>query len=148
MNARAYTLKVEDRKSDFKRVQIGDAADAARYARQFYFDDISIYESMFIILLNRANRTIGWAKVSQGGVDSTVCDVKLVCKYAIDTLASGVIMVHNHPSGLARPGESDIRMTERVKKALNTFDVSLLDHVILSPEGEYYSFSDESTGRI
>ena len=75
---------------------IKTSADAVEVARNFYFDDINIYESFFIMLLNRANKVIGWAKISQGGVCNTIVDKKIICKYAIDTLANGVILVHNH----------------------------------------------------
>lgn len=115
---------------------------AADYARAFYGDDIEIYESTFIILLNHASNTIGWAKISQGGVASTIVDVKIVCKYAIDALASGVIFVHNHPSGVLRSSVMDDNLTRKLKEALAICDVRLLDSIILAPDGAYYSYND------
>ncbi|MBR6641010.1 MAG: JAB domain-containing protein, partial [Clostridia bacterium] len=112
--------------------------------RNFYFDDINIYESFFIILLNRANKVIGWAKISQGGVCNTIVDKKIICKYAIDTLANGVILVHNHPSGSLIPSREDMQITADVQQALKTLDVKVLDHIILT-EKSFYSFSDEGT---
>lgn len=122
-------------------VKVKSSQDAADYARAFYSDDIDIYESAFIILLNRANNTIGWAKISQGGVAGTVVDIKIVCKYAIDSLASGVIFVHNHPSGNLAPSVQDIQLTKRMKDALQILDVRLLDSVIITSE-ECYSMND------
>ena len=123
---------------------IRTSADAVEVARNFYFDDINIYESFFIMLLNRANKVIGWAKISQGGVCNTIVDKKIICKYAIDTLANGVILVHNHPSGSLIPSREDMQITADVQQALNTLDVKVLDHIILTEES-FYSFSDNVT---
>jgi DNA repair protein RadC len=139
-------------KSEIPRAKITCSKDAAKYARRFYHQDIDLYESFFIMMLNNANNTIGFVKISQGGVTGTVVDVKIVAKYALDTLCTGVIMVHNHPSGTLKESEADRHITEKCKKALNLIDVKLLDHLILVPtdrldESEaitYISFADNS----
>lgn len=128
-------------KSDFKKIKITDSKSASEYVRGFYHQDIEIYESVFILLLNRANVTIGYAKISQGGVCSSVVDPVIVAKYAIDTLAKGVILVHNHPSGNLNPSENDIAITEKVKRGLSLFDCNLIDHLIITEDG-YYSLAD------
>lgn len=139
---KAYKLSLKKTKcSDFEQVSILSSADGAVYARKFYADDLSIYESSFIMLLNRCYRVIGWVKIGQGGVASTVVDVKLICKYAIDSLASGVILVHNHPSGDKKPSTIDERLTKDVRNSLELFQCKLLDHIILT-EDDYYSFTD------
>lgn len=119
---------------------------SADFAMKFYHDDISIYESAFIILLNQQLQAIGWAKIAQGGLASTIVDIRIVAKYAVDSLATGVIFVHNHPSGQLRPSAPDDALTRRLKEGLALLDVKLLDSIILSPTGEYYSYQDE--GRI
>lgn len=123
-------------------VKIQGHEDAVNYARAFYSDDLVIYESAFIILLNRQNNTIGWAKIGQGGIAGTVVDIKLVCKYAIDALASGVIFVHNHPSGNLKPSPMDCQLTHKMKEALKYMDVNLLDSIIIT-ETDSYSFLNE-----
>lgn len=123
-------------------VNCSNTESAVNYARAFYSDDLVIYESAFIILLNRMHNTIGWAKIGQGGIAGTAVDVKLVCKYAIDALASGVIFVHNHPSGNTKPSIQDEQITQRIKNALNILDVRLLDSIIVT-ENSHYSFMDE-----
>lgn len=92
--------------------------------------------------MNRSNNTIGYAKISQGGVAGTVVDVKIIAKYAIDTLASSVILAHNHPSGNTQPSRADKDITQKIKDSLKLFDISVLDHIILT-EDEYFSFADE-----
>ena len=128
--------------NEMQSVKVTGPADAAVFAANFFEDDINIYESCFIILLNRANKIIGWYKVSSGGLDATIIDKRIICKVAIDALSAGVILVHNHPSGEVKPSSADIKMTKEVKDCLKLFDVTLVDHIILS-EKKYYSFTDE-----
>lgn len=136
-----YNLTVKESESEFKKVKITSSKDAYEVIKQFYHEDIEIYESFFVLLLNRANETIGYAKISQGGVTGTVVDVKIIAKYCIDTLASSVILAHNHPSGNLFPSDADNNITQKVKKALGYIDTVVLDHLILT-KNDYFSFAD------
>lgn len=142
LNEYEVEYKLSAKKKDFKRAKIKNSKDAADYARQFYFDDIMIYESVFIIMTNRANNTIGYAKISQGGIAGTAVDIRLILKYAIDNLASGIILVHNHPSGNMIASPQDIQITKKLKEAARWMDISLLDSIIIS-EDSHYSLADE-----
>jgi len=135
-------LSLKKTKTDIPRVQISNSSDAATYIRNFYFDDIEIYESFFLLLLNRNKNTIGYAKISQGGVAGTVVDVKFIAKYIADSCASGVIICHNHPSGNLQPSTNDIKVTQRVKSIMPYFECALVDHIILT-ESSYFSFADD-----
>lgn len=146
--AKKYEIGVIGTDSNFRSADISVSLDAAEYAYGFYGEDILLYESAFIMLMNNANKVVGWAKISQGGICGTQVDIKIICKYAIDTLSSGVILVHNHPSGNPVPSKADIDITDRLRKALNTLDVRLLDHIVITGEGRYYSFSDEQVSEI
>ena len=135
-------LKAKKTPSNFEKVKIVSSKDAFKVIKQFYFDDIDIFESFFILCLNRNNQTIAYAKISQGGVTGTVVDIKLIAKYAIDCLASGVILAHNHPSGNLKPSNEDLAITKKVKEGLKILDIQVLDHLILTSQG-YLSFGDE-----
>lgn len=128
--------------SNFPKNQITNTADVNKFIRQFYGDDLEIYESMFLLMLNRKNDTIGYAKISQGGISGTVVDVRIIAKYAIESLASSIILCHNHPSGNVNPSPQDIAITEKIKNAFTFFDIQVLDHIILTADN-YYSFADE-----
>lgn len=134
-----YSLKYT--KSEIQKTKITTSESASNVIRKFYFDDINIYESFFILLLNRANNTTGFAKISQGGTAGTIVDIKIIAKYAVESLSSAVIICHNHPSGNIKPSEADINITKKIKDALLLLDISLTDHIILS-ENNYYSFAD------
>lgn len=129
-------------KSDYVKCKIQSSKDAFSCIKQFYYDDLHIYESFFILLLNIANNTIGYAKISQGGVSGTVVDNKLIAKYALDSFASSIILAHNHPSEGVQPSQSDLKLTRKIKDAMEILDIKVLDHIILGEE-IYYSFADE-----
>ena len=100
------------------------------------------HEECWVIFLNRANFVLGKERMSVGGLESTVMDVKAILRRALEKKASGVILVHNHPSGSAMPGQADIKQTGALKKALQTCEIHLIDHVVIA-EDSWYSFADE-----
>jgi DNA repair protein RadC len=102
-----------------------------------YDKSISIYEEFHIILLDRSNTVIDTYKISQGGITGTTVDVRLIAKYALDNLATGIILVHNHPSGQTRPSQNDKALTEKIKQGLKLFDIDVIDHIILCPQSSF-----------
>ena len=100
------------------------------------------HEECWVLFLNHANRLIGKEMISKGGMDSTTVDKRVILRRALDRKASGVIMVHNHPSGNPYPSVEDIRQTRDLGKALASCDLHLVDHVIIAGRS-FYSFSDE-----
>lgn len=100
------------------------------------------HEEFWILLLNRANQVIKDECLSKGGISGTVVDVRLICKSAIESSASGVIIAHNHPSGQIAPSEQDKSITKKLKEGLKLFEISLLDHIIVGDQ-KYFSFSDD-----
>jgi len=138
-NLKLYELKKIQ--TDFPQKLITSSESAADFIKTFYNDDIEIFESCFLLLMNQSNKTIGYAKISQGGITGTVVDVRLIAKYAVESLATSIILAHNHPSGSLSPSNADIALTERVKRAMEILDIRLLDHLILTKD-KYYSLSD------
>lgn len=135
-------FELRKNQTEFQPVEILSSDAAYNLIKNFYSDDIEILESSFILLLNNASKAIGYAKISQGGITGTVIDVRIVAKYAVDSLATSVILAHNHPSGNLNPSQADISMTEKVKNALALLDIKLIEHLILTVDG-FYSFADE-----
>jgi DNA repair protein RadC len=135
-------LQLNSIQSDFPKVKIRSSLDAADFIRQFYTGDIDIFESSFILLVNNQLDTIGFAKISQGGITGTVIDPRIVAHYAVRSLACGVFVAHNHPSGILAPSENDKKLTIKIHAGLQLLDIDLHDHVILTQSG-HYSFRDE-----
>ena len=99
-------------------------------------------EEFWILMLNRASHIISRHRVSIGGVSGVVVDAKMVFRPAIEALASSIILIHNHPSGNLKPSQKDIELTRKLRKAGESLDVTVADHVIVAHTG-YYSFADE-----
>lgn len=95
------------------------------------------HEECWALFLTSSSRIIERMRVSQGGVQATVVDHRLIIKRALELLAAQIVLVHNHPSGAAMPSKQDITLTERIRQAAALFDIRLLDHVIISREGDY-----------
>jgi DNA repair protein RadC len=100
------------------------------------------YEEFWVLLLDRANKVMARRRISEGGVAGTLVDAKRVFQPAIEILASGIVLCHNHPSGNLQPSQADISLTAKLKIAATALDISLLDHLIIAETG-YLSFADE-----
>lgn len=100
------------------------------------------HEEFWVLLLNRANRVIKKQQISLGGVHGTVADPKIIFKIALEELASGIIVAHNHPSGNLTASQQDIDLTKKLKEAGKLLEIQLLDHLIIAGKN-YYSFADE-----
>lgn len=135
-------FSLKKNQTDFPNAKITTSSDANDFIRQFFFDDISIFESFFILMLNRANNTIGYAKISQGGISGTVIDIRIIAKYCVDALATSVILCHNHPSGNTTPSSNDLEITRKSREALKLLDCTVIDHLILA-ENSFTSMADE-----
>ena len=100
------------------------------------------HEEFWVLYLNRANKVILKESVSQGGVSGTVADVRIIMKKALELLASGIILAHNHPSGNTKPSQADNNLTKRIRQAGELLEIQVLDHLIVTDNG-YYSYADE-----
>lgn len=103
---------------------------------------IQLVEEFKILLLNRGNYVQGVYHVCTGGITSTPADIRLIFAAALKAGSTGMILAHNHPSGVLRPSEQDHQLTRRIKSIAQLMEIQILDHLILTAEG-YYSFADD-----
>lgn len=127
---------------DENDVRIRCSRDVIGVVLPLFPEDESWREYCWAVFLDRMRRPIGRFLVGVGGERAVTIDIKPVCSAAIGCLAAGVVLAHNHPSGNPMPGESDIKQTDALRKALSIFDIEFVDHVVLG-EKEYFSFNDE-----
>ncbi|WPY97074.1 JAB domain-containing protein [Christiangramia sp. OXR-203] len=106
-------------------------------------DQIGLQECFKVMLLNNANKVKGIFEVSTGGITGTLVDLRILFAVVLKSLAVNLILGHNHPSGTLKPSEADKRLTEKIKNAAILFDIKVLDHLIITPDGDYFSFADE-----
>lgn len=100
------------------------------------------HEELWVVFMGTHNRVLGYEKMSSGGTESTVIDKMMILKRAIVKNAAGIVLVHNHPSGLPTPSSADITETEALKAICEMFDIKIIDHVIMTYNA-YFSFTDE-----
>jgi DNA repair protein RadC len=100
------------------------------------------HEEFWVLLLNRANRVVKKSQISQGGVSGTVADPKIIFKLALDELACGIVLAHNHPSGNLKASQADLDLTRKLKEGGKLLEIQVLDHLILAGQ-KYFSFADE-----
>lgn len=136
-------IKVSYKSKQKSKIKITNSMDVFNVLFPLFDrDTIEYQEQFFLLLLNRANRVMGWIKISTGGTTGTVVDPKIVFALALQTNACGIILSHNHPSGNLQPSDSDIALTNKITNAGKFLDITLLDHLIISPDEKFYSFAD------
>lgn len=147
--APVYELSLVRRKvADGDGRPLLNATLAARYLMEHCYEDSEMWrEKAYAVFLDKAQRPLGHMLLSTGGVGVTAIDFRIVAKCALDTLAHGVLLSHNHPSGDPRPGSYDIDRTHKLKIALDTLNIKLEDHIVVTPES-YYSFFEEKVTPI
>ncbi|SEW49368.1 RadC-like JAB domain-containing protein [Chryseobacterium wanjuense] len=103
---------------------------------------IEMQEEVKILFVNSSNAVIGVYNLSKGGMTGSLVDIRLILAVALKCLATGLILVHNHPSGNLTPSSSDLAIVKKLKTACKLLDIALLDSIIITKES-YTSFNDE-----
>lgn len=124
-----------------ERPKISSSTDAAKVLREIWSSQMEVREEFVVLMLDRSNRVLGYHLLSKGGLSATVVDIRILYAAALESLASSIILAHNHPSGNLKPSQSDIQVTQKVKNAGKQQDIELLDHIIMTKES-FYSFAD------
>ncbi|MBP3551128.1 MAG: DNA repair protein RadC [Alistipes sp.] len=122
--------------------QISSSEDVIRIMRPLLKD--LKHEECWAIYLTNSNRIIERSRISQGGIQATVVDHRLIVKRALELLSTRIIIVHNHPSGSATPSGADFDITKRIKEATSLFDIQLLDHIIISKTDSFSFKSNDN----
>lgn len=137
------TLELGRRRKNSEKIdskKITSSNDAYEELKDL-FSDLD-HEQFWVLLLSRSNKVIAKKRISIGGVAGTVVDSKIIFKTALEHLASGIILSHNHPSGNLKPSTADITITKKIMAAGKNLDINVLDHIIVSDLG-YTSLVDD-----
>lgn len=124
-----------------ERAKVTSSSGCYHLIKPFFEDVIEYKEKFCVVLLNRNNKVLGVHTLSIGGSSATVVDPKLLFQSVLLSNASAIILAHNHPSGTLSPSDNDKSLTDKIKSGCKLFDISCLDHIILTDES-YYSFAD------
>ncbi len=135
---RTYVKLVRENSHRHAPYQVGSPADVYRaFAKLSECDR----ERFYAVHLEGQNRVCGVELVSQGTVGSSLVTPREVYKSAILANASGIILVHNHPSGVPSPSADDRSITEVLRESGRILDIPIYDHVIIG-DGKYFSFAE------
>jgi DNA repair protein RadC len=141
---RVAELKVSYHPTKCRKPRISSAQDAFKELYKFYPQEtIALQEQMVVMYLARNARVLGIYSLSIGGITSTIVDPRLILSVALTIAATKIIISHNHPSGTLRPSDADCLLTEKLKQACKYLDITLDDHIIVTPNEEFYSFAQE-----
>ena len=111
--------------------KVTSSSDAFGIFLDIWSQHIQRIEEFYVLCLNRANKALGWHRVSSGGIAGTVADPKIIFQVALKSNASSIILGHNHPSGNIQPSDADIKLTRKMKSAGGFLDLPVLDHLIV-----------------
>ncbi len=106
-----------------------------------YLSDLRT-EEFWAIFLNQSNRVLHFTQLTQGGINQSIVDIRILFKTALDHYATALIIAHNHPSGNLKPSKEDLEITRKIKEAGNMLNIKLLDHLIIT-QNSYVSLSDD-----
>jgi DNA repair protein RadC len=137
-------LEIGRRRNDFETKTpetIASSKDAYNIMRRHLVD--LNHEEFWILLVGRSQKVLGKELVSKGGLSATVVDAKVIFSMALQHQATGLIMIHNHPSGSLKPSQEDIYLTKKLAEAGRMLDIKVLDHLIITDKG-FFSFADAS----
>ena len=123
-------------------------ADIARYALEYCYEKKNMWrEQIYLVFINGQRRIEGHFLLGMGGFDSVSIDKRLACVAMLGANAKYAVLVHNHPEGDCRPGQSDIKETGDLKRAFGAIGCQLLDHIIIG-ENSFFSFTEEKPSNI
>ena len=129
--SKVFNFKIEDSRKSFELI-----------LQKWEQDRIEMQEEVKVLLLNRNNKVLGIYALAKGGITSCVVDVRIILAVALKALATGIILVHNHPSGNLQPSTDDKKITEQLNSSCKLMGITLLDHLIITKD-DYFSFADE-----
>lgn len=136
-------IKVSYQPTKIDNKKIKTSLDAYEILKQYFDEDtLALQETFIIMFLNQSNMPIGVYTVSNGGITSTIVDIRLILAMALKCVCTGLVLAHNHPSGGLKPSQLDLTLTEKIRAGCKLLDIKLFDHLIISPYNSYYSMAD------
>jgi len=99
-------------------------------------------EHSWVMLLTRSNRLLGISHISMGSVSGTVVSTMELLQLAILSHSSGIILIHNHPSGCLKFSDADLKLSHGIQEAMKHIEIQLVDHLVITSE-YYVSMADE-----
>ena len=123
-----------------EKKKIEKSEDAYRILHPFLADLVT--EEFWTIFLNQNNRVVFQTQLTNGGINQSLVDIRILFKTALEHFSTAFIVAHNHPSGNLKPSQEDKKITQQILQAGKLLNIELLDHLIITQDS-YFSFADE-----
>ena len=121
---------------------LNSSSVACDFIKKIY-KDITDKEYLYVVMLNTQNEVIEAKQMFEGTLNESAVYPRELIKEVLNHNANLVIISHNHPCGSTKPSTADISFTKKIKEALDTVQVKLIDHIICTPYGETTSFAEK-----
>lgn len=108
------------------------STDFGRYLLPYFYGARD--EMIYLLLLDAAGKVLNCRKLGQGSVNSANVPTRRLVQEALTANATGIVLAHNHPSGIALPSKEDIEITLRLRDALSALEIMLLDHIVIADD--------------
>ncbi|WP_234111356.1 RadC family protein [Chryseobacterium sp. R2A-55] len=123
-----------------EKMPISNSEDTFRILQPFLGDLQT--EEFWAIFLNQSNKVLLKSRLTSGGINQSVVDVRILFKTALENFATGIIVAHNHPSGNLKPSQNDLNITKQISQAGKILNIQLIDHLIIT-QNSWFSFAEE-----
>lgn len=137
----AMELGRRRRNDKTQRKQILEAKDCFDIMEGILCD--KTVEEFWAVYVNHSNRILSKSRIGVGGITSVQADVRIILQEALKHQATGILLVHNHPSENILPSKADKTMTKHMVKCANILNIRILDHIIIGGH-DFYSFGEHS----
>jgi DNA repair protein RadC len=138
----AYSIKtsrVKEPDFPYSGQQLTCTTDLLNFARSLQDSDI---EKMLTLYLDAQNQVMG-IQITSGTVNQAIVYPREILRHALLIGSSSIILIHNHPSGHAKPSDADIRLTKTISEISKMLDILVHEHIIIGTEGRFFSFREE-----
>ncbi len=119
--------------------RLADSRDYGNYLQPYFYGARD--EMVYLLLLDGAGQVLNCRLLAKGSVNATGVPIRRLVQEALTANATGIVLAHNHPCGIALPSKEDVELTLRLREALEIMDLTLLDHIIVADD-DFVSLRD------
>jgi len=127
---------------------VHDSEGAYKLLKENWGNQIGYIEEFNALFLDNKFRVLAFSNIAKGGYSSVHVDLRVAFTTALTLRASSIILAHNHPSGHTKPSPQDIKLTKEFTQVGKVLNITVNDHLILTPQEEYYSFCESSSNPL
>ena len=122
---------VQEQNFNYNSKVIKSTIDIVKYINELEELEKSAEENTLLICLNNKNQIIAYTEIAKGGLNYCILDIKSIFKTVLLCNGNKFILIHNHPTGIAKASKNDIEITKLIKEASSIMNIEFLDHIVI-----------------